>query len=76
MQIPRADEKRRDSSNFVAAEVAGAYGDDALALLDPRSSCHGIDHPRPHLTRVSFGRGLRGQGPSRKTSRRAQPTIT
>lgn len=34
MQIPRADEKKRDSSNFVAAEVAGERADEAIALLD------------------------------------------
>ncbi len=34
MQIPRAGEKSRDSSNFVAAEIAGERADEATGLLD------------------------------------------
>lgn len=49
MQIPRADEKGRDSSNFVAAEVAGAYGDQARELLD---RAIGVEWYRQHGTDV------------------------
>ena len=41
--------KRRDSSNFVAAEVAGAYGDEAVALLD---RAVGVEWYRQHGTHV------------------------
>ena len=34
MQIPGQGEKRRDSSNFVAAEDAGARADEAVELVD------------------------------------------
>ena len=34
MQIPGQDEQPRDSSNFVAAEDAGARGDEAAELID------------------------------------------
>ncbi|HUG65245.1 MAG TPA: hypothetical protein VMK83_08510 [Gaiellaceae bacterium] len=49
MQIPRADEKRRDSSNFVAAEVAGERADEATALLD---RAVGVEWYREHGTDV------------------------
>jgi hypothetical protein len=49
MQIPRADEKRRDSSNFVAAEEAGAYRDEAVELLD---RAVGVEWYRQHGTDV------------------------
>jgi len=49
MQIPRADDKRRDTSNFVAAETAGAYGDEAVELLD---RAVGIEWYRQHGTDV------------------------
>ena len=34
MQIPQADRKKRDSSNFVAAEDAGRFNDEAAALVE------------------------------------------
>jgi hypothetical protein len=49
MQIPRADEKGRDSSNFVAAEVAGAYADEAVSLVD---RAVGVEWYRQHGTDV------------------------
>ncbi len=49
MQIPGAGEKPRDSSNFVAAEVAGAHADEAVSLLD---RAVGIEWYRQHGTDV------------------------
>ena len=49
MQIPRADEKRRDSSNFVAAEEVGRQTDEAVELLD---QALGVEWYREHGTDV------------------------
>lgn len=49
MQIPRGDEKSRDSSNFVAAEAAGAYADEAVSLVD---RAVGVEWYRQHGTDV------------------------
>lgn len=49
MQIPGASEKRRDSSNFVAAEDAGAHADEAVTLLD---RAVGVEWYRQHGTDV------------------------
>jgi hypothetical protein len=66
MQIPRADEKGRDSSNFVAAEVAGAYGDRAIELLDRAVgvewySQHGTDVDRAALALCRLRRARAGE---------------
>lgn len=68
MQIPRADEKGRDSSNFVAAEAAGSYAGEAVRLLDRAVgvewySQHGtdVDHAALALCRLRRARaGERG----------------
>ncbi len=49
MRIPGADEKGRDSSNFVAAEDAGARLDQAVELLD---RAVGVEWYRQHGTEV------------------------
>lgn len=49
MQIPRGDEKARDSSNFVAAEAAGSYSDEAASLVD---RAVGVEWYRQHRTDV------------------------
>jgi hypothetical protein len=49
MHIPRADEKGRDTSNFVAAEVAGAQAEEALGAVD---RAVGVDWYRQHGTDV------------------------
>ncbi len=49
MQIPRAHEKGRDSSNFVAAEDAGRLADEAVSLLD---RAVGVEWYRQHGTEI------------------------
>ncbi len=49
MQIPGAGEKSRDSSNFVAAELSGAYADEAVSTVD---RAVGIEWYRQHGTDV------------------------
>jgi hypothetical protein len=49
MRIPGADEKGRDSSNFVAAEDSGARADEAIDLLD---RAVGIEWYREHGTDI------------------------
>lgn len=66
MQIPRADAKGRDSSNFVAAEAAGAYGDKAVELLDRAIGVewyrrHGTDVDRAALALCRLRRARAGE---------------
>jgi hypothetical protein len=49
MQIPGANEKGRDTSNFVAAEEAGAHADEAIGLLD---RAVGVEWYREHGTDI------------------------
>jgi hypothetical protein len=49
MQIPHANEKGRNSSNFVAAEDAGRFSDEASALLE---SAIGVEWYRQHGTEI------------------------
>lgn len=49
MQIPGANEKPRNSSNFVAAEDAGTFADEAAALLD---RAIGVDWYRQHASDI------------------------
>lgn len=49
MQIPGQDEKRRDSSNFVAAEDAGARADEAVELVD---RAVGVEWYRTHGSEI------------------------
>ena len=49
MQIPQADQKKRDSSNFVAAEDAGRLSDEASELLE---RAIGVEWYRQHGTDV------------------------
>ena len=49
MNIPGASEKRRDSSNFVAAEDAGQLFDDASDLLE---RAVGVEWYRQHGTEI------------------------
>ena len=49
MQIPQADQKGRDSSNFVAAEDAGRLSEEASALLE---SAVGVEWYKQHGTDV------------------------
>ena len=49
MQIPGASKKPRDSSNFVAAEDAGAHADEAVELL---ARAVGVEWYRQHGTEV------------------------
>jgi hypothetical protein len=66
MQIPRADEKRRDSSNFVAAEMAGEYADEAVSLIDRAVgvewySQHGTDVDRAVFSLCMLRRARAGE---------------
>lgn len=49
MQIPQADQKKRDSSNFVAAEDAGRLSDEASELIE---RAVGVEWYRQHGTDV------------------------
>src|SRR5262249_60919104 len=49
MQIPQADQKKRDSSNFVAAEDAGRLSEEASELLE---RAVGVEWYRQHGTDV------------------------
>jgi hypothetical protein len=49
MEISRPGEKPRDSSNFVAAEVAGTHADQATSLLD---RAVGVEWYRQHGTDI------------------------
>ena len=49
MQIPQSEQKKRDSSNFVAAEDAGRLSDEATELLE---RAVGVDWYRQHGTDV------------------------
>jgi hypothetical protein len=49
MQIPGSGEKRRDSSNFVAAEDAGRLADNATQMLE---QAVGVEWYRQHGTEV------------------------
>ena len=54
MEIPRASEKRRDSSNFVAAEDAGRLADNAADMLE---RAVGVEWYRQHGTEVDRATG-------------------
>lgn len=66
MRIPGVDEKGRDSSNFVAAEDAGARADAAVELLDRAVGVewyreHGTDVDRAAMTLCMLRRARAGE---------------
>src|SRR5262245_28009096 len=55
MQIPQADQKKRDSSNFVAAEDAGRLSEEASELLE---RAVGVEWYRQHGTDIDRASAL------------------
>ena len=66
MQIPQADQKKRDSSNFVAAEDAGRLSEEASELLERAIGVewyrrHGTDVDRATATLCRLRRAKAGE---------------
>ena len=66
MQIPQSEQKKRDSSNFVAAEDAGRLSDEATELLERAVGVewyrqHGTDVDRATLTLCRLRRARAGE---------------